>query len=168
MSEPKWIAVGRIAKPHGVRGALKIEVISDNPERFVPGGELWLQGRKRRIRSVAPLNRGLILELEGVDTVEEAEKFRDAWLEIPENELGPLPGNSFYVHELAGLQAVDPDGEPFGNVVDARSEPTSDVIEVKLLGGKQILVPLNSESVEKIDRENRRVVIRKSLFEEFL
>lgn len=168
MSDARWIAVGRVAKPHGVHGALKVEVMSDNPERFAPERELWLQGTKRRIRSVAQLNRALILELEGIESVEDAEKCRDAFLEIPENELEELPGDSYYVHELVGMQAVDPNGKAIGEITGAHREPTSDVLEIRLPTNRQVLIPLTDEAVEKVDRENRRVVINKGLFEEFL
>ena len=87
---PARLVVGRVLRPHGVRGELSVEVLSDAPERFAPGAELGVGDpdgpsplESATVRA-ARLHQGrLLLTLEGVEDRDAADRFRGAWLSIP-------------------------------------------------------------------------------------
>ena len=122
---PERLVVGRVLRPHGVRGELSVEVLSDAPERFAPGAELGV-GDPDGPGPLAPavvraarLHQGrLLLSLEGVEDRDAADRFRGAWLSIPVADARPLDAGEFWPHQLVGLTVVDRQGRERGRVAD--------------------------------------------------
>src|SRR4029453_52439 len=125
---PDRLGVGRVLRPHGGRGELSVQVLSDAPERFVPGAELGV-GDPDGPRPPAPavvraarLHQGrLLLSLEGVEDRDAADRFRGAWLSIPAAAARPLDPGEFWPHQLVGPAAGHTHGRARGPV--ARGGP---------------------------------------------
>jgi 16S rRNA processing protein RimM len=157
----EWLAVGRVRKPHGVHGELLAEILTDFPERVVPGTQLGVGQPPDRCVTVARvrLHKGAwLLTLEGVDTREAAEALRDAWLTLPGQSRNELPPNYFYEHELAGLQCVDRSGRPLGEVTGLAGIGGGALLVVRSDAG-EVLVPFRSALVVGVDLEARRLVL---------
>jgi 16S rRNA processing protein RimM len=149
------VVVGRIGRPHGVRGEVTVEVRTDDPElRFAPGavlitdpadrGPLTLAGRRWH-REV------LLLAIEGVDSREQAEELRDTRLLVPVAELPALEDpDVFYDHQLVGLAARLSDGSPLGEVAAVRHEGT-ELLVVRRPDGDEVLVPFVAAIVPTVD-----------------
>ena len=91
----KWFVIGRVLKPHGVRGELKIAPETDFPQRFRQEKSLTFEMRGTRdtydVEGIKDLNRGLlVIKLKGVDSVDDAEKMRGASIVVDESRLFPL------------------------------------------------------------------------------
>ena len=115
------VLIGRIGRTHGIRGDVFVNPETDAPgERFVPGRVLHLEapGRSAQmtIASVKFHQGRPIVGFEGIDTMEAAEALAGAELRIPETELPPLPGDTYYRHDLVGCEVQDTKGEPIGRV----------------------------------------------------
>jgi 16S rRNA processing protein RimM len=136
---PERLVVGRVLRPHGIRGELSVEVLSDAPERFVPGAELGV-GDPDGPAPLAPavvrtarLHLGrLLLSLEGVEDRDAADGFRGAWLSIPAAEARPLDPGEFWPHQLVGLAVVDHQGRERGRVADVVPGAAHDLLAVEL------------------------------------
>ena len=145
---PERLVVGRVVRPHGVRGELSVEVLSDAPERFAPGAELGVGDPdgpdplgSATIRA-ARLHLGrLLLTLEGVEDRDAADRFRGAWLSIPVASARPLGPGEFWPHQLVGLAVVDHQGRQRGRVADVVPGAAHDLLSVELPGGASALVP---------------------------
>jgi 16S rRNA processing protein RimM len=154
------VVVGRIGRPHGVRGEVTVEVRTDDPDlRFVPGavlatdpadrGPLTVTGRRWH-RDV------LLLQFEGpggrvVDSREAAEEYRNTELHVPVTELPELEDpDAFYDHQLVGLSARLSDGTVLGEVVAVRHEG-ADLLVVRRIEGGQLLVPFVAAIVPTVD-----------------
>ena len=145
---PDRLIVGRVLRPHGVRGELSVQVLSDAPERFSPGAELGVgdpDGAKPLASAVvraARLHQGrLLLSLEGVEDRDAAEGLRGAWLSIPAASARPLEPGEFWPHQLIGLAVVDRQGHERGRVADVVPGAAHDLLAVELPGGASALVP---------------------------
>jgi 16S rRNA processing protein RimM len=145
---PERLVVGRVLRPHGVRGELSIEVLSDAPDRFAPGAELGVgdpdgPGPLRPVVvRAARLHQGrLLLSLEGVEDRNAAEGLRRAWLSIPAASARPLEPGEFWPHQLVGLAVVDRQGRQRGRVAGVVPGAAHDLLSVELPGGASILVP---------------------------
>jgi 16S rRNA processing protein RimM len=109
------VAVARILRPHGLRGELVVEVLSDVPGRLDAGSELWLSepessGRApRRVRVVGArrLGKQRAVKLEGIADRDAAAAMRGACLEIERERVPAAPEGSFYPHELLGCRCRD-------------------------------------------------------------
>ena len=139
---PERLVVGRVVRPHGVRGELSVEVLSDAPERFAPGAELGVGDpdgpdplASATIRA-ARLHLGrLLLSLEGVEDRDAADRFRGAWLSIPVASARPLDPGEFWPHQLVGLAVVDRQGRQRGRVADVVPGAAHDLLAVEVTEG---------------------------------
>lgn len=155
---PQQLRVGRLTKAHGLKGAIKLELYTDDPERrFVPGAQFSLQvpesspwhGRHLVIRELRWYNGHPVGFFEGVDDRTAAESLVKAilWVDQPADE-EPEP-DAWYDHQLVGL-AVLRDGEKVGEVVHVDHLPAQDLLVVKS-GGREIMVPFVSAIVPEVD-----------------
>ena len=161
------MVVGRIGRPHGVRGEVTVEVRTDDPHlRFVPGAVLRTDPAGRGPLTVAGRRwhrEVLLLRVEGVEDREAAELLRDTELLVPVTELPDLEDpDVFYDHQLVGLRAQLPDGSPLGEVTAVRHEGTSLLVVRRDQGaheGVDVLVPFVAAIVPTVDLVGGYVVV---------
>lgn len=155
---PEFLIVGRILAPWGTRGEVKVEVVTDFPERFAPGKIVCLNARQLEIETCRPHQQHLVVKLATIDSVEEAEKLRGQDLTIPGSELHPLPEGQYYTFQIIGLNVVTTEGKKVGKVTDIMATPSNDVYIVE---GKQgeVLIPAIEDVVKSIDLKKRKIII---------
>ena len=158
------LVVGRIGRPHGVRGEVTVEVRTDDPDaRFAPGSSLRTEPAERgplTVAAVHPRSGGLVLAFEGVGSREEAEALRGIVLVVDSAELPEIEdADEWYDHQLVGLAAVDPAGAALGEVADVVHAPASDLLVVRDVDGREHLVPFVRELVPAVDVPGGRVVV---------
>lgn len=159
-----YVLVGRVARPHGLRGDVVVNPETDFPDlRFAPGATLFVERdgepapvviREARFHKGRP-----VIAFEGVETVDEAEALRDAELKVPEGALPPLPPGTYYQFELRGCDVVTRAGEPVGRVRDVEGEAGGFRLAVERPDGGEVLVPLVEAICVDIDPGARRIVI---------
>ncbi|RBY82097.1 ribosome maturation factor RimM [Geodermatophilus sp. TF02-6] len=155
MDSSDTVVVGRIGRPHGVRGEVTVEVRTDEPDlRFAPGAVLRTEPAERGPLTVAGRRwhrEVLLLQIEGVDSREAAETLRDTELHVPVVELPVLDDpDVFYDHQLVGLTARSLDGSVLGEVVAVRHEG-ADLLVVRRGEGGELLVPFVTAIVPTVD-----------------
>jgi 16S rRNA processing protein RimM len=162
------VVIGRIGKPHGLRGEVTVEVRTDEPDRrFVVGGAVraerpsgahapWTEltvAATRWHQSV------LLVRFEELPDRTTAEAARGLVLhaDVPSDE-SPEDPEEFYDHQLVGLAAEDLDGRPLGEVT-AVLHGAQDLLQVRALDGRDALVPFVAALVPEVDVPAGRVVI---------
>jgi 16S rRNA processing protein RimM len=125
MTEPTGrLEVGRIGRPHGVRGALYVDLVTDRLERVAPGARLWA-GQWYVVTSSRPVQRRWVVTLEGVDDRGDAERLVGRTLEAE-----PLDDpEALWVHELIGATVVEGDAVR-GRCVAVVANPAHDLLEL--------------------------------------
>jgi 16S rRNA processing protein RimM len=152
------VAVGRVGAPWGIHGDLKVQPLTDFPERFQPGAVLWLRGHSYEVTR-SRRSRGIFyLGLSGIDSRDAAQELGGSLLEIPETELTPLPEGQYYQFQVIGLEVRTPDGEHLGRVADILSTPSNDVYIVRG-GPKELLIPAIEDVVIEVDVAGGRLVV---------
>ncbi|MGN7800905.1 ribosome maturation factor RimM [Leifsonia sp. 22587] len=153
------LRVGRLTKAHGLKGALKLELFTDEPEkRFVPGAVFTLQvptaskwhGKTLELRELRWYNGHPVGFFEGVDDRTEAETLVKAilWVSQDVKEL-PEEEDAWYDHQLVGLEAVR-DGVTVGRVARVDHLPAQDLLAVATADG-EVLVPFVKAIVPEVD-----------------
>jgi len=160
------VLVGRVVKPQGRHGEVAVLPLSDRPDRFptlrrafvpAPGGG----ARELRVLRCWPHKGRFVLEIEGVSSIDEAEKLRGLELRIAEEELAGLPEGSFYHHQLQGLRVEDEAGGEIGVVEDVlETGGDARVLAVRGPGGETLL-PFAAGFVTAVDLAGRRIVARR-------
>jgi 16S rRNA processing protein RimM len=149
------VVVGRIGRPHGVRGEVTVEVRTDDPDlRFAPGTVLRTEPADRGPITIAGRRwhrEVLLLSIDGVESREAAEELRDTELHVPVAELPALEDpEDYYDHQLVGLTARLPDGTDLGTVSAVRHEG-ADLLVVRRVEGGDLLVPFVTAIVPTVD-----------------
>ena len=157
------VVVGRIGRPHGVRGEVTVEVRTDDPDlRFVPGAVLRTDPADRgpvTITGVHWHSGTLLLRLEGVDSREAAEAVRNTELVVPVAELPEIEDpDSYYDHQLVGLTARLPDDAVLGEITAILHE-AQDLLVVRRVEGGEVLIPFVSAIVPTVDLDGGYVVV---------
>lgn len=163
------VLVGRIGKPHGVRGEVTIDVRTDEPDlRFAPGSTLRAEppdGADRRPASLTVAGsrwhqRFLLVTFEEVTDRNAAEALRGTLLHITvPTDAVPEDPDEFYDHQLVGLRAEDTDGTPLGEVVAVVHGAAQDLLTVRTPDGRDALVPFVAALVPEVDLAGGRVVV---------
>ena len=161
-NDPPLIEVGRVVKPHGVRGEVAVHLLTDRPEvRFAAGAAVLLDGEPVRIATGRPHQGRWLVRFEGTEDRTAAEGHRGAVLTAP-----PLAGDdetdTFWVHELVGLRVLDEDGAVLGEVTDHVELPPAagyDMLEVRRPSGATLLLPAVDDLVEARDGEQGLVLV---------
>jgi len=158
MEIPDFVVIGRVAGPWGRDGQLKIDILTDFPERFQPGSTIYIDGIVQTIES-ASWKRGMaIIKLPAMDSVDEAEKLRGQMVEASTKDLAPLPPGQYYHFQLTGLDVVTTDGRPLGKISRIMAGAGNDVYVVSTPEG-ELLVPAVEDVVKCIDLGRRQVTI---------
>lgn len=163
------IVVGRIARAHGNRGQVIVDVETDFPERrFRPRSALHTaaEGRPRRLEIVAARFHGgrPVLTLDGVDTMDQAESLAGLELRVPEGDLPQLPPGSFYHHALTGCAVRTAGGVDIGTVTAVSGAPGAQRLLVRRRGDPdgatgEIDVPLAESICVQVDPEAGVIVV---------
>ena len=163
------VVVGRVGRPHGLRGEVRIDVRSDEPDRrFAPGTTLRAEPPKGSASTLAALTVAaarwhsgtLLVAFEELPDRSAAEAARGILLHttIP-GDASPEDPDEYYDHQLVGLAAFDVDGSPLGTVTGVVHGGAQDLLTVTTPEGREALVPFVKALVPEVDLDAARVVI---------
>jgi len=160
-SEPDFLAVGRVLRPHGVRGEVRVEIHTDFPERFAVYETLYLGSAHTPYALEGHrFHQGrVLLKLKGIDDRNAAEGLRTQWVWIAVRDAAPLDQGEMYLHQMMHLGVVTADGEALGQVVEIIETGANPVYVVRGRGG-DILIPDTEEVILDVDLETRTVTVQ--------
>jgi 16S rRNA processing protein RimM len=154
--------MGRVAAPHGVRGALKIKPLSAAPDALLHYKTWWLRLRDGdfaayRVRSAREHGDSLVAELAGLESREAAFALRGAEIAVPREAL-PQPGNDeYYQGDLIGIHVVNREGVELGllqDFVESGAHPIARVVDA---AGVERLIPWVDAYIDGVDAAERRM-----------
>lgn len=159
VGEPAFLLVGKLRRPHGVKGEILMAVMTDFPERLKPGVTLHMGNNYDPVTITATRhhNKGLIVRLEGYSSREEVEHLRNQGLYVRADDRPPLPEGEYYVHEIIGMQVVTDEGEELGVVAEMIETGANNVYVVRPEEGPDVLLPDIEEVVLEVDVKNKRM-----------
>lgn len=162
------LRVGRLVKAHGLKGALKLELYTDDPDgRFVPGATFTLQvpeaspwhGKSVTVREFRWMNSHPVLFLEDVNDRDAAESLVKAILWVDQDGDATAEDDAWFDHQLVGLDVVR-DGERVGRIARVDHLPAQDLLIVQRDGDDtEILVPFVKAIVPEVDVAAGRVIV---------
>ena len=157
-SELEFLTIGQILAPWGVKGKLKVKVITDFPQRFAPSSKIYINRQPMTIDSTEQHKGKVIIKLNQIDTIEAAQRLRGQPIEIHHSQLYPLPEGQYYHFQLIGLEVWTTQGKLLGNITEILTAESNDNYVVS--GDKgEILIPAIEDVVKSIDLDSRRITI---------
>ncbi|OGP55812.1 MAG: 16S rRNA processing protein RimM [Deltaproteobacteria bacterium RBG_13_52_11] len=167
------IVIGRISRPHGVKGEIRIEYFNpEDPHFFSRYQMIFIQGdqgspQPYRPIKIRPHKHYILVTLEGIRNKEEAERLRGNLVLVDPAGLPPLEEDEYYWHEILGMRVVTEQGGDVGKITDILHTGSNDVYVVNK-GKKEFLIPAIKDVIIAVERDTRTMVIRplKGLLEE--
>jgi 16S rRNA processing protein RimM len=161
-NETEWATIGKVVALFGVRGELKVRLLTDIPNRFAELDAVHVGPNHTRhlIQRIRPYKGEMIvLKLEGIDDANAAEPLRNQDLQIPLSELAKLPPDSYYQHDILGLRVFTLDRRDLGKIVDILITGSNDVYVVKTPDGSQVLIPAIRHVIKEVDLNRHAMYI---------
>lgn len=161
-SEPVFLVVGKLRRPHGLSGEMVMEIWTDFPERLRPGVQLYVGAEHipTRIIKARRHQQMLLITLEGFDNREAAGNLRNQFLYVRSTDIPALPEGEYYHHQLIGLAVYDEHGARLGEIRAIMETGANDVFVVQTPAGAEILVPFLDSLLIKVDLEHRELHTR--------
>lgn len=164
MIYPEWnLTVGEIVAPFGLAGEMKVRLETDFPDRFARLKQICLRradggARLYEIAGTRPHKGQILLKLQGVTSIEDAEALRNRLLQIRGEDAVRLPANEFYIHDLLGCEVVTAEGRALGPLTQVLRTAANDVYIIGT-GKNEILLPVIQDVVREVDLANRRILV---------
>lgn len=160
----EMVTIGKIDRPFGVHGAVKVRSLSDRPGRFeqLEAVRITEQGGQtldRTIRQVRRAGPAYIVEFEGVNTPEEAGMLRGALLQVPREVPSRQDGDAWYECDLIGMTVLDEEGHELGRLETIWELPAHPVLVIRQ-GGREVLIPAVKEFVRDVNVAHARMTVR--------
>jgi 16S rRNA processing protein RimM len=158
----EFLVVGKVRRPHGVRGDVVVEIYNDSPEGLAPNRSIFIGENHVRmiIARRRKHNEGLLLGFEGVSSPEQAGRYRNQILSIAVSEMPVLSKGRYYFHDLIDLRVIDESGKDLGTLSEILETGANDVYVVKTSNGKDLLLPAISDVVMKVDLVAKYMQVR--------
>jgi 16S rRNA processing protein RimM len=160
---PERVAVGRVLRPHGVRGEVVVRVLSDVPGRLWPGSKVLGSREGSASIVLTPLvidtyrdhKTGAVVRFKGCDDRDRAEELRDLLLEVDRSEVPEAPEGTYYWYQLIGCRC-EVDGEDLGEVVDL-VEDGGGLLLVVSDGERDVPIPFVQSFLKNVDVERGHI-----------
>jgi 16S rRNA processing protein RimM len=152
------LVVGLVRGLHGLRGMVRVEILTDNPDRFAVGSTLYREGDGRQL-TVASAQRdgpGLLVKFREIGDRNAAESLRDTYLEAVADE--PAEQGAYFWHDIVGCAVTATDGRELGTVADVFRVGEGEVYVVRGPRG-EILVPAVASVVTELNPADKRMVV---------
>ena len=157
------LKVGVITTTHGVRGEVKVYPTTDEPERFLDLDYVLLDtGRELRrldIKNVRFFKNLAILKFDGIDNINDIEKYKGRDLWIPREKAQELDEDEYYIADLLGMKVLLEDGSEFGTLRDVMETGANDVYIVDSVKHGEVLLPAIKECILDVDIEANTMTV---------
>jgi 16S rRNA processing protein RimM len=163
--EPSYVVVGQVRRPHGIRGEVRVEILTDYPERLVQRDYLYLTPphspddvQRYPLEALRPHKGILLIKLRGVEDRDTAERLRGMLVQVPIEEAVPLEEGEYYYFQLIGVDVETDEGEWLGRVADVIEGGAHDVYIIRGPRG-EILLPAVEDVILELDLESQKMVV---------
>ena len=162
----EYMEVGQIVNTHGVKGEFKVIPSTDDVKRFELLKTIFVETRNGLVEfpitSVRYMKNFVLLKLENIDDMTEAEKYKTCLVKIPREQALPLKENEYYIGDLYNMKVVTDQGEDLGEIIEVLFTGSNDVYVVKNTEdpkSKEILIPAIKDCILNVDIEGNLMTI---------
>ena len=154
----EYLSIGQIINTHGLKGELKVYPLTDDIRRFRKLKSVFIDKVERKVLWCKLQSDKVVLKIEGIETVEEAENYKRKYIEVRREDAVQLNEGEYFIADIIGCEVVDENDFVFGPVGDVIQTVSNDVYWVK--GKNELLVPALKTVIVKMDIDNRKIIIK--------
>lgn len=157
------LEVGKIVNTHGLRGEVKIVTWTDYPEVFEDLEYVYATIRKETVRltlkGIKYQKNNIIAKFSEINSIDEAQNFKNAVLTTDREQLGELPDGVYYIADLIGCEVFEENGNFLGKISDVFNTGASDIYAVSAPEKKDLLIPVTQDTVISVDITSKKVIV---------
>jgi len=159
--EPVFVLVGKFRKPHGIRGEIRMTVLTDFPDLIEIGQQLYVGGNYQRyqIKNLRWKGDDLLVSLQELPDRTAVEIFRNIPVYMKTEDIPAAPEGEYYLHQLIGIEVITDQGEKLGFLSEVLITGANDVYLVKSPEGKEVLLPAIDDVVLDINLEDKTLLV---------
>lgn len=155
------LIIGKVIKPHGIRGSIKVQNFMDSPYAFSKINEMCIDSHYYNVESIRTNNDFAIVKLKNIDSIESAEKLRNQNILIQREDAPNPEEGRYYIDDLLGLDIYIKD-KHIGILDDILQYGSADIYCIK--GDKNIMFPFVGNVIENIDTKNKKILLNETEF----
>lgn len=158
------LTLGKIVRPHGVKGDVKV-ILSLNDLSFLDYTDtIWIDSMQYKVHSIKQVSDGVAFKLDGVNSIEDAEKLRNKEVKVERKYLSKLKENEYYAQDLIGcILLFDKDNKQVGKIQDIQNYGATDILIIKD-GTEEYMCPLLDTIIVSADYDKKEIIISKKAF----
>ena len=157
------LEIGQIVNTFGIKGFVKVNPFVDDISRFDDLKKVYIKRNKElkemEVEEVKYHKNMVLVKFKGIDRVEDAENFRNSYLEVDRENAIDLQEGEYFIVDLLGLNVVTEENEVLGKLEDIFNTGSNDIYVVKSDDGKQVLLPAISEVIKEINIKENKIVV---------
>ncbi|MDD6795913.1 MAG: ribosome maturation factor RimM [Clostridiaceae bacterium] len=154
----EFFNVGQIVNTHGIKGEVKVMCLTDDPKNFKRYKKVLVEDKWMNIQGVKFQKDRVILKLEGIENMNEAETYKQKYIKVPRSEEPELEEGTYYVTDIIKCTVYDTEGNNLGKVYDVIQTKNNDVYWIEK--PKQLLIPVLDDIVLDINIDEEKIVIK--------
>ncbi|GKX31721.1 ribosome maturation factor RimM [Vallitalea longa] len=158
-----YFNIGKIINTHGIKGAVKIIPLTDEPKRFELLEYVYIDSKKKlqkyTIEDIRYFKNLVIIKFKELEDMTSAEALKESIIKIPRELALPLEDDEYYISDLIGIEVSTDDGEDLGNIKDVIRTGSNDVYVIEADDKKEILIPALKQCIKEVDMENKTMVV---------
>lgn len=165
-AQPSYLIIGEVLRPHGVKGEMRMKIITDYPERVLHdlshvyiGRDTEEPAQRYEVQSARFHQMYILLQLKGLDDRDQVDALRGNLIMVDLDHAVPLDEDEFYLYELIGLTVKTQDGIELGTIIEVMETGANDVYIINSPRYGQLLVPAHDQTLVEIDLENEYVIM---------
>ncbi len=162
MTKDECYEVGKVVKPHGLKGEIQLLLDVDYPEDYEDMESVFVEIKGELVpyfvEQIKITTNMVIVKFEGIGNVEAALKLKNAKLYLPEDQLPETEEDSYYFHELIGFEVKDHQQGILGKVINVFSFPAQSLLAIAYKG-KEVLIPMADQIMKKVDKEKKTIAV---------
>ena len=159
----EYFEIGQIVNTSGLKGIVKINSFSDDMRRFEELDKILIEKNKELteyiIEEVRYSKNQVLIKFKGIDTIDDAKKFKNCYIKIPREDTKKLPEGTYYIVDLIGINVYLEDGILVGEIIDVFPTGSNDVYVVRREENNDLLIPAIKDVIKSIDIEEKKMII---------
>ena len=158
------VPLGKIIKPHGIKGDLKVFLYNQESDTFIKGLKIWLKSNDEyssyKLYSIRGSNKNIIMKFETLHDINQIQNFIKKEIYVSRSDFAEIKENhSYYLNDLIGLQVFDDNNNCFGEIIDVLNIPANDVMIIEH-ENKEVMVPVVDHYIKLFDFENKLIIMK--------
>jgi 16S rRNA processing protein RimM len=166
--EPSCVCIGRIRRPHGVKGEVIFELYPEYPVKLKTGTVLLIGKKKEAysIDAIRKMDQNYLLHFDGMADCDAVQTFRNQLVYLHAEHLEEAPEGRYYPHQVLGMRVFDENGNYLGKLVEVMLTGANDVYMVKLNeDSEEILIPAVDSFIVKVDDEKKEMIVNRPIWD---